>query len=438
MRRFALLTILLVFVPNLQGAHAVPTGMNPYIYGMHDDPGGLLDGPNNCGRGWITELRYIGTNGSCGAGTLDFSTLANQGIGIIMRLDANGVPPLPTNPADYDGYAASFADCVANSSGIRVWIVGNEPNIDWGYLYTPSEYGEIYYRVVNAVKALPSGADHEVLFASPAIWAAVQPWGDWDDGLGAALDYVVNQGGIIDGASIHAYSREHTLGSITSDEWFPTRENKWHLHFRIYRDFLRVYADRGLVNMPLYITESGSACDPQCDPYFDQDLGYFEAMYEEIHTWNQGHPDQVIRAVTPYRWTSNDDGSGRDFCIGCSAPLVQDMNDAIALGRKWHNSGCHEDFVDPPDAGVDAGAAVDAAVDDSGAADAALGDGGTPAPDADDDPGDGVSSGCDCRNAGNAASNAAGMWSCLLLVCWLGGRRIRLRRRRRRRDEDPG
>lgn len=420
-RAIVFFALMLLSVP----AAAVPTGMNPYIYGMHDNPGGLLDGPNSCGRGWITELRYIGTNGTCGGGTLDFSGLANDGIGIIMRLDVNGTNQLPTNPADYDGYASSFADCVANSTGIRVWIVGNEPNIPWGsYIFSPAEYGEIYLRVRAAVKALPDGADHEVLFAAPAIWAALAPWGDWDDGLGAALDYVLAAGGTVDGASIHAYSREHTVASITSDDWFPEREGKWHLHFRIYRDFMREYAARGLFHMPLYITEAGSVCDPICDPYQDLDLGYFEAMYEEVHTWNLGHPDQIIRAVTPYRWTSNDDGSGRDFCIGCSAPLVQDMNDAIALGRKWHNSGCHEPFDSVPDGGVDAGP-PDGAVTDGGGdpPDAADSDGATPGPDADPGDGNGVATGCGCTGdpgpAGSAATAAPAVWLLLLLGLWL-------------------
>lgn len=431
MKRASVFVALLWLLQPAVPAAAVPTGMNPYIYGMHDNPGSLLDGSNSCGRGWVTELRYIGTDGTCGGGILDYSAMANNGLGIIMRLDVNGTNQLPTNPADYDGFANSFAACVAGSTGIRVWIVGNEPNIPWGsYVFSPAEYGEIYSRVRQAVKALPNGAEHEVLFAAPAIWAAVAPWGDWDDGLGGALDYVLAAGGTVDGASIHAYSREHSVGSITSDDWFPGRENKWHLHFRIYRDFLREYAARGLVNMPLYITEAGSVCDPPCDPYQDQDLGYFEAMYEEVHNWNQAHPDQIIRAVTPYRWTSNDDGSGRDFCIGCSAPLVQDMNDAIALGRKWHQSGCHEPFGQTADGGVDAEAPDAAGTTDGGGdlPDAADIDGATPAPDADPGDGNGVATGCGCSSGRSAGSVATAFWI-LLLGLWGAWRRLEPRQR---------
>lgn len=415
-------------------AHAVPTGMSPYIYGMHDEPtGGLLDGPNQCGRGWITELQYIGWGGTCAG--FDRSARAAAGIGTIMRLDSGGSPPLPTDPNDYDAFAQTFADCVRNSQGIRVWIVGNEPNLNWGYQYSPAEYGEIYHRVIQAVKALPGGVgwDHEILFASPGIWANVAPWGNWDDGLAQALAYVLAKpNGMVDGGSIHAYTRGHDTAFITSDAWFPGFDNKWHLHFRIYRDFLRVYAQAGLRDVALYITEAGSVCDPPCDPYDDADKGYFVAMYEEIYGWNQGHPDQVVRAVTPYRWTQNDDGTGRDFCVGCSAPLVQDMQNAIALGRKWHNSGCHEPFGG--DGGVDGGA-------DAGE-DAGSGiDGGTPgdaqvAPDVGAsvldaaEPRDGasgadgggslgrVSSGCGCRH-GDRSAPTGWLLVAIALLSWV-------------------
>jgi hypothetical protein len=88
---------------------------------------------------------------------------------------------------------------------------------------------------------------------------------------------------------------------------------------------LAVLGDRGILDVPLYITEAGNACDPHCDPYPDADTGHFAAMYEEMDSWNLSHPDQTVRAVTPYRWTLNDDGTGRDFCIGCAAGLRSDL-----------------------------------------------------------------------------------------------------------------
>lgn len=413
-------------------AAAVPTGMSPYLYGMHDEPDlSLFPSVDGCARGWITFLEYIGDSGECAP---DYSRLADAGYGVILRLDHGGGPPLPTTPEQVAGYADKFARCVAGATGVKVWIVGNEPNIGWGHPYTPEEYADIYLAVMNAVDALPDAAEHEILFAPMSPWAWTSHWGDWDDGLAAAIDRVRAQGGHVDGVAIHAYTREMTPEAVRSDAWFPGREGKWRLHFRGYRDTTELLAERGLVDLPLYITEAGSVCDPPCDPYVDEDRGYFVAMYEEIHQWNLANPHQVIRAVTPYRWTLNDDGSGRDFCIGCSAPLVQDLQNAVAMGRTWDDTGCHSPMSPPPvdpidggpsaseDAGGpaqpgegegDAGGGEDDEDDDGGAE-----DDGT----AGDDPGararlpPSLSGGCTCQSSSSDALPC-------LLILWLGTRR---------------
>ena len=151
-------------------AQPLPEGMSPFIYGMHDEPSANLLEANGQARGWLTTLRYIGSDGTCGAGEINYESWAGQGYGIIMRLDSSGAPAQPARPEDWDGYASAFADCVARSSGIHVWVVGNEPNLPWGHPegrpFSPQEYAEIYRRVVEAVDQLPNGSEHEVLFAA--------------------------------------------------------------------------------------------------------------------------------------------------------------------------------------------------------------------------------------------------------------------------------
>jgi hypothetical protein len=319
----------------------VPEGMNPYIYGMHDNPDHGLFERSGCGRGWITELRYIGADSQCE--TIDMSSATSKGFGVIMRLDFNGTIAQPPNSADWDGYAKAFAECVRKSKGVRVWVVGNEPNIPWGHpenrSFRGDEYGNIYKRVLNEVNKLPNAADHHILFAAMAPWAAIDPWGYWDDGLSQALDTA----GVVDGVAIHAYSRNwYDPAAITSNEGFPNPavQDRWHHHFRGYRDTLDILRTKNMLNIPIYITESGNACDPPCTPYPDVDNGYFFAMFQEVYNWNQAHPDQIIRAVTPYRWTQNDDGSGRDFCIGCKGGLKADISRAVDQGWKWTDGVC--------------------------------------------------------------------------------------------------
>jgi hypothetical protein len=406
----AILCLFVLAAPAARGL-AAPYGTSPYLTGMHDVPAPeLLEGRGPCARGWVTELRYIGAGGVCPE-AVDVRSLADRGYGIIMRLDFDGTHALPPEEGLRAGYAATFADCVARAQGVRVWIVGNEPNIAWGRVFSPDEAADIYLRVKAAVAGLPGGGEHQVLFPGPALWASVAPWGDWDDGLAAAIDLVGARGGSLGGLALHAYTREFSVAAISSDAWFPGREGKWHLHFRTYRDHLALLEARGILDIPLYITEAGNVCDPPCDPYPDQDLGYFVAMIEEIHAWNQAHPRQRIRAVTPYRWTRNDDGSGRDFCLGCSGPLQADLGRAVDLGRKWEEGECSA--WNPVDADGDGGAPADGSTD-GGQEEMAL-DGDGPAeedadhpPDASAPDGDqgassdtaGVEGGCGCAAAG--------------------------------------
>jgi len=323
----------------------VEVGESPYIYGIHDwtsESAAFIQGASSgsdCVRGWIMIAEAIGDSGSSG-GT-DFTSLTSAGFGVIVRLDYDwGAGTLPS-PDRFDEFAATFADYVRNSrGGVHVWIAANEPNLMWGGRnFSPQEYGDAYMMIRDAVHAVPGHADDQVLVAAVGIWADVpELYGDWLYSYFAGiLDRI---GDNYDGFSVHAYTREFSAGAISSDMMWPDGVHMWHFHFRVYRDVLDYLRGRGILSVPLYITETGNVCDPPCDPYPDADMGYFVAMYEEINDWNASHPDQVIRAVTPYRWTSGDDGTGRDFCIGCAGGLQADIANAISFGYRWTTSGC--------------------------------------------------------------------------------------------------
>ena len=98
------------------------------------------------------------------------------------------------------------------------------------------------------------------------------------------------------------------------------------------------------------------------------------------------------------------------------------MENAMAMGRKWHNSGCHEPFTDPlPDGGVTDGQADPdgqtgsdgAEVQPDGQVDA---DGGAEADGATDpDPGS-VTSGCSCDVAASKPGSTIFMILVLLAL----------------------
>ncbi len=338
----ATLYFFLTFMIFASSALSVPRGESPYIYGIHDWTSDAVDffvtasSGSDCVRGWILHAEAIGDSGSHGGG--DFSSLTSAGFGVIVRLDYSwGAGTLP-DPDRFDEFAATFADYVRNTRGdVHVWIVANEPNLMWGGRnFSPQEYARAYTMVRNAVHAVPGHENDQVLVTAMGIWADHPDlYGDWlYDYFTEILDVI---GGDYDGFAIHAYTREFSVGAIQSDQMWPDGTHQWHLHFRVYRDVCHLLRSRCILNVPLYITEAGNVCDPPCDPYPDADIGYFVAMYNEVDAWNQAHPDQIIRAVIPYRWTRNDDGTGRDFCSG---PLKSDLQRAIAGGQIWTDTGC--------------------------------------------------------------------------------------------------
>src|SRR5215211_5388926 len=92
------------------------------IFGMHDSGAEHLF--TDAGkRAWI--VLSVLANDSPG----DFSGLANQGHGMIVRLN-NGYFPNGTIPfsAQYDAFAQACGRYAAGSQGVKIWIIGNETN----------------------------------------------------------------------------------------------------------------------------------------------------------------------------------------------------------------------------------------------------------------------------------------------------------------------
>lgn len=116
--------------------------------------------------------------------------------------------------------------------------------------------------------------------------------------------------------------------------------------FRQYKNTMQILRDLNLFDVFIAITETGNFCET--NPLNGHDGLYFQAMINEVVDWNTANPRQRIAAVTPYRWTRNDDGSGRDFCIGCRANLVADLKAAAAMQKKWDQSNCKSSSSSPP------------------------------------------------------------------------------------------
>lgn len=336
-------------------AAAPPAGQSALLNGMHDIQavGWMVGATPVCDKGWITDLQYIGSSGSATGSCHDAAT--SQGISIIQRLDMDGSHSFPTQAGDVAGYAGAFASFVADCPAIHVWIVGNEPNFTVGASdpdCSTAAYGAAYVAVRQAVHAVAGHADDVVLVApnSPYSPGCVHS-------LRTIIQAIQGQGVTPDGFALHAYTRAPnaaalnagyvTDGSTQNDTTIDecpggaTWNDTWHSHFRIYLDYIAVIEAAGLSGSPVFITESGNACDPNPgnDCYPDANVGYFQALYADAAAYNVT-ASTPIRAITPYRWTGFDDGTGRDFEIGARPQLLADLQAAFAALPSWTDVDC--------------------------------------------------------------------------------------------------
>lgn len=329
---------------------APPPGQSAFLKGMHDiESLGFMSGASDgCDRGWITDLQYIGAGGSA---SIDCRTQATDaGVSVIMRLDRSGDQSYPHDPAEAPGYGAAFASAVGGCSNLHVWVVGNEPNVTRQASdpdCTSSAYAESYVQAHQAVHAVAGHEQDLLLVASNSPYSP-----GCIHSLRSIIQEIQARGVTPDGFAIHAYTRagsgaglgpgnvtnEATQHDPTIDECpgGATWDDTWHAEFRIYRDYIAVIEQAGLAGAPVYMTESGNACDPVAgnDCYPDADVGYFSALYAEAAAHNATSPTK-IRAITPYRWTLNDDGSGRDFEIGVRPNLLVDLQHAFDADHTW-------------------------------------------------------------------------------------------------------
>lgn len=350
------LVVLLLIMSSASAAP--PPGQSALLNGMHDiEALAWMQGATaGCDKGWITDLRYIGTSGTPGAACHADARAA--GISIIQRLDVSGSESYPHDPAQAPGYAQAFAAYAAQCADTHVWIVGNEPNFTVQKSdpdCSSSAYAAAYVAVHQKVHALPGHAADLVLVASNSPYSP-----GCLQSLRSIIDAIEAQGVTPDGFALHAYTRAGDGATLTAalvgstqtqvdttiDECpgGATWNDTWHSHFRIYRDYIGVIESRGLAGKPVFISESGNACDPggagkACYP--NADVGYFQALYAEADAHNKSATTQTkIRAITPYRWTKNDDGTGRDFAIGDRPALLSDLQQAFAQGYAWTTPDC--------------------------------------------------------------------------------------------------
>ena len=342
-----------------------PVGQSARLFGVHDLTGTsiayLQGATESCDKGWITNLTYIDGDAS--------TVVPPEGVSLIARLDWSGSASVPVDVGTRGAYVDRFVESVRRSPDAHVWIVGNEPNFTisgpWpgpheGYIQPYVEpFVDAYARIRPAVHALPGHASDVVLLPAPSPWSPC-----FLEGLARIIRGIGARGIAIDGFAIHPGTRHPSDSQraerVTADEAFHSCDIAPYTdgsgQFRVLLDFVRVIDAEGHPSAPIFITESAHNTDAGgVVNHVDEDRGFFTAIYAEVAAWNAANGNR-IRAVTPYRWTTNGDGTGRDHSLEGKPALLTDHRRAI--DHTWTSVACG---VAPVDAGTAPGIAAGSA-----------------------------------------------------------------------------
>jgi len=298
-----------------------------YLFGFHD-PGGESIMLQAGKPGWVLVTEELGHNPGNQSGR-DYSNLANQGLGVIVRLNhgygSAGTIPLPQH---YDAFAQRCANFVGNSKDCHTWVIGNEMNHGQerpeDQLITPELYAQCFGRCRNAIKARAGGA-HKVVVGAVAPYNATTAYpgnesGDWITYFSDILNLLQ---GACDGIALHAYTWEPDPSLVTSEEKMDSPFHHRRKQFRAYRDFMEAIP-ASMRHLPVYITEAD-----EMGRWEDVNSGWVRKVYEEIDNWNR-QGKQQIRCVILYRWSTAD-----QWNISGKQKIIADFKAALQKEYAW-------------------------------------------------------------------------------------------------------
>lgn len=311
-------------------------GESPFIFGMHDR--GAEDIMEASGRrGWVLVTRPLGANRGDWS-SHSYSDLADRGFGVIGRLN-NGYGHCGTLPhsSRYADFAVRCGNFVERSSGCRIWIIGNEPNLAverpggpaHGQVITPAMYAEAFTLCREDIRRRPGHTNDQVVIGAVGPWNVQtvypeNPSGDWIIYFQHILELL---GDRVDGVALHTYSRDTVPANITSDLTMDPPFQHRRSMFRTYIDFMDAIptANRRL---PVYITEAN-----QNASWEDVNRGWVQAAYAEINRWNELPGRQLIRALLLYRWERH---VGDIWYISGKNQVIADFRQALQNDWRWH------------------------------------------------------------------------------------------------------
>lgn len=295
------------------------------IYGIHDTEGAHWLAQNQC-SGWLVHSVNVWSDPPA-----DYTAVVNQGSRVLVRLNNgyNGAGTIPL-PSQYDAFAQRCADWVAASRGANIWIIGNEMNTSFerpqGQPILPHQYAECLVKCRAAIHAQSGHANDQVVVGAVGPYNVetsypTNPTGDW---IKYFQDVLAAIGDRCDGIALHCYSRGQRPEDIVNGDTFsPPYQNRYR-GFLVYRNFMDAIP-LGLRRLPVYITETQPLIGDQPD-WLNQNTGWVQAAYENVHQWNQMAQHQPIQALCLFRWLNTDPR----WCFSNKPNVLDDFRTALA------------------------------------------------------------------------------------------------------------
>lgn len=305
-----------------------------YIYGIHG-PGGEYLMKDAGTPGWIVFTHGLGHNPDHKDG-FDYSPWANQGFGVIARLN-NGYGSEGTipEPLYYNDFARRVRNWVEESDGCSVWIIGNEPNHEQerpsGQHITPLSYATCFVVCEKAIHGLPGHENDHVIPAPVAVWNNTTPYpgnerGDWVQYMVDVFRHIKKQGGTVNAIALHTYTHGEQPFLVDSDARMGAPFADRYFHFNAYQDFMEAIPD-DLRDVPVYITETD-----QDVAWRNVNAGWVKRAYANIDRWNKTPGNQQILALVLYRWSTD------KWHFSDKGGVREDFKDAMRFKYQWSES----------------------------------------------------------------------------------------------------
>lgn len=320
----------------------------PWIFGIHDagDWKNLFKEANK--KGWVMFNEIIGHDPNDQSGNNQLAQWNEDGYGVLVRLvnapfDVNnqGKGSIPL-PQDYENFAQRCANFVKNSSGCKIWFIGNEMNISWhspieenkevtnasATPITPQDYAECFKLVRNAIKrvqpdawVIPSGlnpfkssnsAQQKERLSTNSLKR--------DDALIWFKDFLSKMADSdIDGFDFHLYDNQTTYS---------------------YQEFLQEIPD-SLRTKPVFLTEVSSS-----DPWSNESVSDIPKIYEKINNWNQNPDNQKIYTALLYRWKDPDPSHAKPWNLSDQPVFTSIFREVLKNDYRWIEEDIKDDLPD--------------------------------------------------------------------------------------------